>query len=360
MPMSADTVESMTVVYPLTNAASGVDEDQHNPFRRALAPMMEDNKLLPNLLPVFLAGANGSPQYWLGVFVVSPGERILFFPGHDVQTDAVRGSDRGRETFRHDFALDHLTLERNRDAWHITSPKSASHKSGPKPLDLGDGRSFWFTMAVQELDTLRTVRERTVARFDVQDKTRRHRATQLQQLSNDAKAAKLVIPSMPTDERPYFPFFAIIVGLTDFEIYRGPDWWPPYGSEHVHGGPPIGTAISISNRTVTQVPLDRTTDLQLVACWLPGSLSVPMIHTSPIRYDSTTELTSWSTQGMRLRARELLRMDRAGETSRNELFCIVNWLAGRIWLDNGATHGHHEADWYEARRELGIPDDVFV
>lgn len=135
----AETV-NMEISYPLPHAEAGVDDDPENPLGRALRPLMEMHKQLPSIRLAFLAeGKDAPPSRWLGVFVRSPGDRILFFPGLDVDLFRVRGTDGGVARFDKEFDLDHLSLEKDHGTWHITSLKSKAHQGGPKALDLGQG-----------------------------------------------------------------------------------------------------------------------------------------------------------------------------------------------------------------------------
>ena len=279
--MVESNVRQLSIVYPLKGAVSGTDGDPDNPFRRALAPLIEESKLLPSMLPVFTTSQPDGPcERWLGIFVRSPGGRILFFPGLDDPTRGVRGNENGTEVFSRDLHLDHLSLERSRDRWHLTSPGSRDHQSGPKALDVGGGRVFWFTMAVQDLSLLRLARNRTVAEFTVQTEAQSFKIQQLQQLSENGRAGKICLPPEPDDDRPHFPFFTVIVGPTGFDAYKGPDWWPPYPSRHVTDGPKA-EAFQVPRIEITHNSLDKETDLQVSACWLEGSMDIPMIQMSP-------------------------------------------------------------------------------
>ena len=100
-----------------------------------------------------------------------------------------------------------------------------------------------------------------------------------EQLANDQAAGKLPLPPAPSDGGLHFPFFAVIVGPSSFKPYEGPDWWPPYGSSQVEG--PAVDELPGLTMSVLQVPFDHETDIQIMACWLPGRVLVPMVQTAP-------------------------------------------------------------------------------
>ncbi len=269
---------TVEISYPLPGGEAGVDDDQQNPLARALAPLMTMDKQLPSIRLAFLAeGQDAPPGRWLGVFARSPGDRVLFFPGVDVDLFRVRGTDGGVARFDQQFDLDHLSLEKRRSTWHITSPKSKAHQGGPTALDVGEGRVFWFGMAVRDLSILRRARQRTNATFRVKDKATQHKLTQLQNAIAGGEAVKVPLPPKPADGA-WFPLISIIVGPTGFPLYRGPEWGPPYGSSYVTGSP---TPDQRFQHCGNQFPLDDATDVQVATTWVPGELAIPMVLTSP-------------------------------------------------------------------------------
>jgi len=74
--------DTLKIEYRLDQGVPGRDDDPKNPISRALTSLMKDNSRLPSLAQTFLVDeAPGEPWRWLGVFVKSAGDRILFFPG---------------------------------------------------------------------------------------------------------------------------------------------------------------------------------------------------------------------------------------------------------------------------------------
>lgn len=269
---------TMEISYPLPGSADGIDDDPQNPLARALRPLIEMHKQLPSIRLAFLSeGQDAPPNRWLGVFVRSPGDRILFFPGLNVDLFRVRGTGGGVARFDAEFDLDHISLEKDCGTWHITSPKSKAHQGGPKALDLGQGRVFWFGMAVSDLSVLRKAKQRTTAAFQVNDKAIQHKVAQFQGAIAGGESVKVPMPPRP-DSGQWFPLVAVIVGPKDFPLHNGPEWGAPYRSPHVTGEPSPDQRFKVWGN---QFPLDDATDVQLATTWIPGKLTIPMILTSP-------------------------------------------------------------------------------
>ena len=210
--------------YPMPAGELGVDDDPQNPLARALVPLMEMHKQLPTIRLAFLSdGPDAPPSRWLGVFARSPGDRVLFSPGLEVDLFRVRGTDRGVAKFDKEFDLDHVSLEKDRGTWHITSPKSEAHQGGPDALDVGQGRVFWFGMAVSSLAVLRKPKQRTTAAFPVAEKAIQHKLAQLQGAVAGGESVKVPMPLAPTSG-DWFPLIAVIVGPKGFPIYGGPEF----------------------------------------------------------------------------------------------------------------------------------------
>ncbi len=62
----------------------------------------------------------------------------------------------------------------------------------------------------------------------------------------------------------------------------------------------------------------------------------------------------------RTAVRALLQKDPSGKSVHDELYAAVKSRAEAIWRQTGGTHGHQEADWRQAREELGVPAEVVV
>ncbi len=258
---------------------TGVDDDPKNPVSRALTSLMHDNTLLPSYSQVFVVDdtAGQSPR-WLGVFDYSAGDRVIYFPGFKPDLIRVRGVLGRGVKFDRPFNLDHVSLEKHRDKWHITTQRSTDHQGGPACADLGAGRVLWFGLSLASLEVLREVKQETVATFSVSERGATWKAQQFQAACRGT--GELRMPPRPNSGTGFFPHIAFIIGPKNFPIYGGPDWGWPYGSEFAKGGPKEGEPMP-AKISVSQFSLTDELDLQLAATWAPGELAIPVVMTAP-------------------------------------------------------------------------------
>lgn len=269
----------LEIWYTLAGAEAGIDTDPATPLARALVPLMEMHRQLPSIRLAFISnGPDQPPQRWLGLFARSPGGRVLFVPGVDVALSRVRGVEGGAERFDRQFDLDHVSLEQDRDTWHITSARSEVHQGGPNALEIGENRVLWFGMAIRDPSVLRVARQRTCAKYLVDDAAIRHKLGQLERAIDGGASVIVPLAPQPVDQRS-FPLLSVVVGPTGFQPYRGPEWGAPYGSTFVSGEPSPDQRFS---HLATQFPLDDTTDIFVATTWIPGEMAIPMILTTPM------------------------------------------------------------------------------
>lgn len=241
---------------------------------------MKDNTLLPSFAQAFpIDETPGEPWRWLDVFVKSAGDRLPYFPGFKGDIVRVRRLLGEELKFDRPFKIDHVSLEKVRDRWHITTARSRDHQGGAPAAELGDGRILWFGMSLASTDVLRDLRQETVATFEVPERTSAWKAKQFIQSRQGKEFSGLCLPERPdVSQGPFFPLSAVMVGPTRFEWYKGPLWGWPYGSEFVTGQPSGNWQIRLRHQRFC---LDGETDFQLTAIWAPGSLRIPAVLTTP-------------------------------------------------------------------------------
>ena len=272
--------DTLKIAFQLDQGIPGRDDDLKNPISRALTSLMKDNSRLPSFMQTFLVDETpGKPWRWLGVFVKSAGDRILFFPGFKADIIRVRGS-RGEDLkFDREFKFDHVSLEKDRGSWHITTARSKKHQGGPPATDLGEDRVLWFGMSLASTEVMRELRKETVATFEVPAKTSEWKLKEFFQSREGKEFPALYLPEKTLEaEGPIFPLISVIVGPTEFEWYQGPVWGWPYGSEFVRGEPSGNWKIPSRHQ---RFHLDEEPDIQLTAIWAPGSLVIPAVLTTP-------------------------------------------------------------------------------
>lgn len=261
----------------------GVDSDPMNPLARALNRLLRDGQPINKLSMCFLNLPNfqgdTAALRWLGVFVYSAGDRLIFFPGYANPPKKLVGFRNRSMMFNEDQATDHLSLERDRDSWHATTPNSARHFGGPKPLELGDGCALWFGMSFPNRDAMREVKKTTKVKSSVPASDARRRAEVFKKARD---GSEFPIASLNTEHAyepdPSFYHLSIIVGPPGFPEYTGGEHGYPRGSPFLLDLLPDAIRVPIS---VYKVGMSPYCDLQLTLMKLPGRISSTIALTSP-------------------------------------------------------------------------------
>jgi hypothetical protein len=264
----------------------GTDNDPNNPLSRAARSPLVDGRPQQNLSLCFYSdsivnGTEGKQNLkWFGVFVLSSAGKLVFFPGFNFTPTWVKvAKNRSREK-RHDIHIDHITLEQNLHHWHFTSPGSKDHLGSGLTAALGDNRFLWFGMSVAGSDVLKAVRQETVFHTLVpaSDTTRRADA-----FMASREGMVFNILSIHPDAKQRFDkgflHFGLIVGPPGFTDDSGPNFGIPFESPFI---------IEKLPNPLTNIPLRRhrvsmgsRMDIEIVALWLPGSLTERAVFTGP-------------------------------------------------------------------------------
>jgi hypothetical protein len=228
----------------------------------------------------FYNSGGSGPLRWLGVFVHSAGDRVLFFPGYSDIPTQIRGFKAGAEVWNQPFQFDHASLENDLRTWHVTSPGSADHLGRPRTLDIGESRVLWFGLSVANESALRLVREETtvIARVPPSDGKRRMDAFVA---ARDGAQFPIVSlnPQHPTPNNKGFLHFAFVVGPKGFPAYTGSELGAPFNSPFL--AEPLPEALHNLPLRIHRVELSPTIDLQIACCLMPGVLTAPFSFTGP-------------------------------------------------------------------------------
>ncbi len=84
------------ITWTMPNGSEGVDDDLGNPFSRAVNRLLEDGQPFSRMAFCFCMSPGLMPQEasilrWLGSFVLSAGDRVIFFPGFDNAMTEIQG-----------------------------------------------------------------------------------------------------------------------------------------------------------------------------------------------------------------------------------------------------------------------------
>ena len=262
----------------------GEDTAAANPLSRSLNRLFEDGQPFKRFTQCFFAQAPAreSPKnymlWWFGVFVLSQGDRVIFFPGLNktkAHVQAYKGKSLARDQ---DFNVDHFSLEKERASWHITSQKSKKHFGSLPTADLGEGRKLWFGMSISSFSSLRPLSRRTsvVTSSPPSDVVRRMR------VFNEAREGakfQIIKPHPDASKRFESGFYhvSVIVGPTDFKIYKGENHGFPVASPFLTE--PLPERILGMPVRYHKVSLSSDLEMQITTTKLPSSLRVPVMFT---------------------------------------------------------------------------------
>jgi hypothetical protein len=277
--MENEDIDTLKLTWSMEIGAPGTDDSPDNPFSRAVARLFREGKPFPRLTKCFFKGSNDVPR-WLGVIVHSAGDRILFFPGYSTTPTAIRSFVDNTEVWNREFVLDHVSLESDLKTWHVTSPNSADHLGKPRTLELGDSRVLWFGLSFSNEEALRLVRQETVVSAAVPSSDAQRRVNAFKSSREGTEFSMISLNTeQPRRVDVSFLHFAFVVGPRSFPSYLGNQLAAPVGSPFLAS--PLQASIAGLPLRNHRVQLSSSIDIEITSCELPGSLTVPMIFTSP-------------------------------------------------------------------------------
>lgn len=252
-----------------------LDSDPTNPLSRSLTRLATTGKPFSRLSLSFLNEGNGLLR-WFGVFV--EGQRTMFFPGFSEAFDGI-DSHRGQQPHANrPFDFDHLSLEKDRQSWHLTARGSADHLGSPQTLVLGDGRVLWFGLSFTSLEAFRPLQDETLVEFSAPsvDAVRRRSVVTDARKGAEFPILSLADGKLSAQEGTYF-HISVIAGPAGFETYLGPEHGFPVGSPYLAS--PFPSVLNDLPTRIHRLQLSSNTDLQITLTRLSGKLIVPVAFT---------------------------------------------------------------------------------
>jgi len=272
-------LDKIQLSWEMDGGVPGCDTDSNSPLARAVSQLFKEGKPFSNLCMCFFKDTSATLR-WLGVFVQSAGDKVIYFPGFIKDFDQIQGFQGKNLQWNKSFAFDHISLEKDRSKWHLTSSEYEEHLGSPRTLMLDKNRVLWLGISVADADVLRIVKQETkiVSDSPPGDSNRR-----LETFRKAREGAKFAIVSL-NDEHltPFeegFLHFGIIVGPKGFENYSGGEFGFPYGSPCLVK--PLPEEFSKLPIRSHRLELSNNTDIQITVCYLPGRLKLPVAITSP-------------------------------------------------------------------------------
>ncbi len=275
-----DTIE---LSFKLNVGHAGVDDDPLNPLSRALQVPMKEGRPNQGYALCFYSGEErdlkkASLLRWLGIFVLSVDERIIFFPGFSQIHTWIQTTTNKSTSYKKSFDLDHISLEPNKKSWHFTSADS-NHISGGQAQDLDKGRLSWVGLSIASENILRQVLSTTVAIFPLPSTDVNRRIKFLKDKQNKASQNYVFLMNGSKDKfKKGFLHFCFTVIPHKQSYYKGSVWLTPYGSQNL--SQPFPKYIRNLQKAIHRIQFFGLYDIQISCMWLPGELSFPCIWTT--------------------------------------------------------------------------------
>ena len=277
-------MDIIKLTWQIDLGTDGEDTTSANPLSRSLNRLFEDGQPFKRFTQCFFAQTPENEAIenynfsWFGVFILSQGDRIIFFPGLHKTKEHVRAYKDNHLIWDKVFDVDHISIEKDRASWHITSQKSKHHLGNLPTADLGKKRRLWFGMSMSSFSSLWPLSQKTsvVTSCPPSDANRRIK------VFNEAReGAKFhIIKSHPYANSRFengFLHVSVIVGPVGFEIYRGENHAFPVESPCLEE--PLPDKLLRMPVRYHKVKLSDNLEMQITTSKLPGSLRVPVTFT---------------------------------------------------------------------------------
>jgi hypothetical protein len=281
-------MNTIKLTFKLEGGFKGSDDDPYNPLARAVNNLFKSGQPFNRLTQCFCVDpldTSTGERYllrWFGVFVLSAGDRVVFFPGFSLPQTTVRGYQGNSFSWNQSFDFDHFSLEKDFRKWHITNFDSSKHLGSPLTLPLGNGRFLWFGLSISDFKVLRIAKEQTEIIAPVPPSDTNRRSDVFLNSRSDAVFQILDFhPEAISSIGSGFLHFGIIVGPKGFEMYNGTEIGIPDDSPFLMK--PFPHQLMRLPVRIHRFNLSEDIDIQVVTTTLSGKLNMPVAITSPSR-----------------------------------------------------------------------------
>jgi hypothetical protein len=261
-------------------AQHGIDDSPINSIRRALDRIIREGKPLQKLGTVIVElPVNGAVlPFWLGSFVFSAGNRLCFFPAYSKPLGRLvkyKGDSKIGDT---QTVIDHITLEKDRGSWHLTTHGSRDHFAGAPSLPASGERVLWFGLSIAFPSVLQPVRKKTTLRWEVPSTDAKRPHENIIQAITEVEHMRLRLVDDTLEKPPeeHFYHYAVNVGDPDMMTTANTEHAFPFGSPFVE--PPLPKDLRFFGSALTML-LPSHCAIQVTAVRLPGRLTLPMHFT---------------------------------------------------------------------------------
>lgn len=262
----------LQVTLIVNNGKPGVDDDSSTPIVRAFRALMVEGKPIASAAICYFANRTDATQYWLGVFVLSAGRQIIFFPALDFDSASLEDQAGSRRAFR----VDHLTLDRDWRRWHFTQQHpTRNHVGSGFAHPIRGGGVLWFGMTARRAN-LRELKRETRLTSPVPSSDADRRLGLLEPLLKTNKQQLILLHGAATGDSKSL-HFACVIGNVETPDYHGSDLMLPAGS------PFLRTPLETEGHRLARwhrIDLDNSVAVQLISVPLQSDLTVPITFTT--------------------------------------------------------------------------------
>jgi hypothetical protein len=255
--------------------SAGVDDSPDNPLARATQCLFLEGRPFTRINKCFFLDPDGRMR-WLGIFVHSAGDRIIFFPGVAELQQHITAYNGDALRWDQGFKIDHLSLESDRRSWHFSEPRSVAHLGRMYTQQLSPDVFHWFSMSVKSSHDLRLAREETKVSAVTPSRDIDRRLEIFRASREDAEFQIIGLHESSTSQQPSFFHFSVTVGPPGFPSNSSEILGIPYGSPLVkeHPREPL---IDIPSR-VHRIRLSSEVELEVTSSVLIGDLRNRIIY----------------------------------------------------------------------------------
>lgn len=272
-------MDKIQLTWKMDYGVPGCETGRNNPVARAVRHLFEEGKPFSNLCMCFFKDVSAALR-WFGVFVQSAGDKVIYFPGFIKDFDQIQGFQGKNLQWNRSFVLDHISLEKDRLKWHVTSKEPKDHLHGPRTLILDKNRVLWCGISIADAHVLRIVKRETKIVSDSPPGDSIRRSEIFLKAREGAK-----FPILYRNDEHFAPFqegflhFGIIVGPKGFENYFDSEFGLPYRNPCLVK--PLPEEFRKLPSRSHRLELSDNTDIQITVFYLPGRLKSPVAITSP-------------------------------------------------------------------------------
>jgi hypothetical protein len=211
------------------------DDDHKNPVYRAFRHLLLKGKDIHQMASLIFKDTFSEPgktvYRWIGIFVLTEGNRICFFPGEDDGHSMVDISFNERHSKTRKFQIDHITLDSDLESVHITEDLTGikskkNYEKGYTTIKLDSEISLWFSITIQKLSAFRKVSKFTALKGVTPKTDAKRRDIIWTKISSNCHRQTIIVNEEVAKHFPnngvwHLEFFIAERGFKDYTRHQG-------------------------------------------------------------------------------------------------------------------------------------------